>query len=81
MKKTLHEKLCTAIAIPMDVWEKVDKAEAVCDEFAVAFSLFCAENTFSYSDGNWRMKELKPNFKTTQELLIMFKKQIQNDEE
>ena len=37
-------------------------------ENSVIFSLFCAENTFGFSDGLWRMKLLKPTFKTSEEL-------------
>lgn len=46
------------------------------DNFAVIFSVYCAENTFSYFDGKWRMKELKPTFKTTEELLTIFKENL-----
>ena len=76
MKKTLHQKLISAIVMPTEQWEKLDNAEAVCGEFAVGFSLFCAENAFNYVDGNWQMKGLIPTFKTTEELLTIFKEQI-----
>ena len=39
---------------------------------AVLFTSFVGENTLSYKEGIWRMKKLKPEFKTTEELLNKF---------
>lgn len=52
--------------------EDIDNAYSVAVDFAVSFSVFCAENTLNYREGIWRMKKLKPEFKTTEELLNKF---------
>jgi len=41
-------------------------------DFAVSFSAFVAENTFTYADGEYRMRELIPTFKTAEDLLKIF---------
>ena len=43
-----------------------------CKEFAISFSLFCARNTFTFDGEEYRMKELKPTFKTPEELLTLY---------
>lgn len=50
----------------------VNNAYDVAVDFAVSFSSFVGENTLSYKEGIWRMKKLKPEFKTTEELLNKF---------
>ncbi len=52
----------------------VDNAYSVVKENSVLFSLFCAENTINYykDEDVWRMKVLKPTFKTTDELFKIF---------
>lgn len=52
--------------------EDIDNAYSVAVDFAISFSVFCAENTLNYREGIWRMKKLKPEFKTTEELLNKF---------
>jgi hypothetical protein len=47
-------------------------ASSIAREFSIAFSVFVAENTFAYSDGEYRMRELIPTFKTAEELLKIF---------
>jgi hypothetical protein len=71
--RTINQQLVSAVLVPEELWDKVEKTEEVLDKFAIFFSVFCAENTFNYFDGKWRMKELKPTFKTTEELLTIFK--------
>lgn len=73
---TINEQLIKAILIPGEAYERVDKASEVVDNFAISFSVYCAENTFSYSYGKWRMKVLYPTFKTTEELLTIFKQTL-----
>ena len=41
-------------------------------DFTVLFTSFVGENTLSYKEGIWWMKKLKPEFKTTEELLNKF---------
>ena len=52
--------------------EDIDNAYDVAVDFAVLFTSFVGENTLSYKEGIWRMKKLKPEFKTTEELLNKF---------
>ena len=52
--------------------EDIDNAYDVAVDFAVLFTSFVGENTLSYKEGIWRMKQLKPEFKTTEELLNKF---------
>ena len=51
------------------------KVIKICKDFTISFTLFCAENSFGYSNGKWRMKKLYPTFKTTEELLKIYLKQ------
>ena len=39
---------------------------------SLSFISFVGETTLSYKEGIWRMKKLKPEFKTTEELLNKF---------
>ena len=41
-------------------------------ENSVLFSLFCAENTLGFNDNLWRMRLLKPTFKTSEELYLIW---------
>lgn len=50
----------------------INNAYEVCVKFAVGFNLFCAENTFNFDGEKYRMKELKPTFKTPEELLTLY---------
>ena len=50
----------------------INNAYSVAVDFAVLFTSFVGENTLSYKEGIWRMKKLKPEFKTTEELLNKF---------
>lgn len=36
--------------------EDIDNAYSVAVDFAVSFSVFCAENTFNHREGIWREK-------------------------
>lgn len=46
------------------------------EDLAVSFSLFCAENTISFNDNLWRMRLLKPTFKTSKQLYEMWKDEM-----
>ena len=50
----------------------INNAYSVAVDFAVLFTSFVGETTLSYKEGVWRMKKLKPEFKTTEELLNKF---------
>ena len=50
----------------------INNSYSVAVDFAVLFTSFVGETTLSYKDGVWRMKKLKPEFKTTEELLNKF---------
>ena len=50
----------------------INNAYNVAVDFAVLFTSFVGETTLSYKEGVWRMKKLKPEFKTTEELLNKF---------
>ena len=50
----------------------INNAYDVAVDFAVLFTSFVGETTLSYKEGIWRMKKLKPEFKTTEELLNKF---------
>ena len=50
----------------------INNAYSVTVDFTVLFTSFVGENTLSYKEGIWRMKKLKPEFKTTEELLNKF---------
>ena len=52
--------------------EDIDNAYSVAIDFTVLFTSFVGENTLSYKEGIWRMKKLKLEFKTTEELLNKF---------
>lgn len=67
--RTLNEQLTSAIMIPDEPWNKIDKAEEVLDNFAVLFSVFCAEN-YMFNDTHWT--RLGQDY-TTEELLIIYK--------
>ena len=79
---TNKEKLFEEINLHTKYWDGYNdcpvkynhtgKVLKIFKENSVSFSLFCAENTFGFSDGLWRMKLLKPTFKTIQELYKMW---------
>lgn len=50
----------------------INNAYSVAVDFAILFTSFVGENTLNYREGIWRMKKLKPEFKTTEELLNKF---------
>ena len=50
----------------------INNSYNVAVDFAVLFTSFVGETTLSYKEGVWRMKKLKPEFKTTEELLNKF---------
>ena len=50
----------------------INNSYSVAVDFAVLFTSFVGETTLSYKEGVWRMKKLKPEFKTTEELLNKF---------
>lgn len=50
----------------------INNAYSVAVDFAILFTSFVGETTLSYKEGIWRMKKLKPEFKTTEELLNKF---------
>ena len=50
----------------------INNAYNVAVDFAVLFTSFVGETTLSDKEGVWRMKKLKPEFKTTEELLNKF---------
>ena len=50
----------------------INNAYGVAVDFAVLFTSFVGETTLSNKDGVWRIKKLKPEFKTTEELLNKF---------
>ena len=50
----------------------INNSYSVAVDFAVLFTSFVGETTLSYKDGVWRIKKLKPEFKTTEELLNKF---------
>ncbi len=50
----------------------INNSYSVAVDFAVLFTSFVDETTLSYKEGVWRMKKLKPEFKTTEELLNKF---------
>lgn len=52
--------------------EDIDNAYSVAVDFSLSFISFVGETTLSYKEGIWRMKKLKPEFKTTEELLNKF---------
>ena len=56
----------------------VDNAYSVVKNVAVSFSVFCAENTINYykDEDVWRMKVLKPTFKTTEELFKIWENEV-----
>ena len=60
----------------LSVFRQSDAVSLLTDSFedlAVSFSLFCAENTFGFNDNLWRMRLLKPTFKTSEELYKIWK--------
>ena len=52
--------------------EDIDNAYDIAVDFCLSFISFVGENTLNYKEGIWRMKKLKPEFKTTEELLNKF---------
>jgi len=52
--------------------ELISAVDNYSKKFAADFASFVGENTLSYKEGIWRMKKLKPEFKTTEELLNKF---------
>ena len=51
----------------------INNAYDVAVDFSLSFlTFFVGETTLSYKEGVWRMKKLKPEFKTTEELLNKF---------
>jgi hypothetical protein len=40
----LNDHLVSAIVIPQEYWQKIDKSEVICKDFAVSFFRFCAKN-------------------------------------
>lgn len=50
----------------------INNAYDVAVDFCLSFTSFVGENTLNYKEGIWRMKKLKPEFKTTKELLDKF---------
>lgn len=50
----------------------VNNAYDVAVDFCLSFTSFVGENILSYKEGIWRMKKLKPEFKTTEELINFF---------
>lgn len=46
------------------------------EDLAVSFSLFCAENTLGFNNNLWRMRLLKPTFKTSEQLYKMWQDEM-----
>ena len=67
----LKEQLMVALSEEVE-YKDFDNAYNVAVDFAVSFTSFVGENTLSCKEGIWRMKKLKPEFKTTEELLNKF---------
>jgi hypothetical protein len=68
----INEQLIRAILVSEEAYEKIDKTTEILDNFAVSFSLFCAEN-YHYQDGNWWNKNYVDESLTIEELLKIFK--------
>ena len=71
IKQELYQKLQGQLSDEKTLVD-VNVAYDVVLEKAVLFTSFVGENTLSYKEGVWRMKKLKPEFKTTEELLNKF---------
>jgi hypothetical protein len=70
--RTINEQLITSILLQDEAWKKLEKTETVLDNFAVCFSVFCAEKYDYLGKNIWRERE-KQLEKTTKQLLIIFK--------
>lgn len=62
----LNKHLVSAIVIPQEHWQRIDKTEIVCRDFAVSFFRFCAKNKIEI-EGEYFIHNSK---KLTQEELL-----------
>lgn len=72
IKKKLKAKLLGHLS---DCNTKLDVLSAyeIVKDSCLSFSVFCAEYTFGFSDGLWRMKTLFPTFKTSDEIFELWR--------
>ena len=67
---TLNDHLVFAIVIPQEYWQKIDKSEVICRDFAIRFTNWCykkgveylGKDTYQYNDGMYLIEELLIEF-------------------
>jgi hypothetical protein len=73
---SISSKIALAMSADGASFEEVHNSlEKIVDEFAIGFAEFIAEKTITYYNGKFRMKTLTPVFKTSTELLEIYKKE------
>lgn len=55
--------------------EGVENFEKIVDDYAIEFGNWIGKNTISYHNGKFRINTLTPVFRTSEQLLEIFKKE------